>query len=29
MEFRQCQPSDLDAVLALNQRVYESLEDKT
>lgn len=29
MEFRQCQPSDLDAVLVLNQRVYESLEDKT
>ncbi len=29
MEFRQCQPSDLDAVLALNQKVYDSLEDKT
>lgn len=29
MEFRQCLPSDLDAVLRLNQDVYNSLEDKT
>lgn len=29
MEFRQCLPSELEAVLELNQKVYDSLDDKT
>ena len=29
IEFRQCLPSDLEAVLELNQRVYDSLADKS
>lgn len=29
IEFRQCLPSDFEAVLELNQRVYDSLDDKT